>query len=97
MESCSAIAGAESRALRVIILIVGHYYNDSPWYGDTRVILRKGRLHLDGAAPLLPRDNGTFGIGGLEGPDWVGFESVVDGRAMVLSYSGIKFRRTFTP
>ena len=76
---------------------VGHYYNDSPWYGDTRVILRKGRLHLDGAAPLLPRDNGTFGIGGLEGPDWVGFESVVDGRAMVLSYSGIKFRRTFTP
>ncbi|HEX6283297.1 MAG TPA: serine hydrolase domain-containing protein [Pyrinomonadaceae bacterium] len=76
---------------------VGHYHNDSPWYGDTRVILRKGRLHLDGGAPLVPRADGKFGIGGTEDPDWVEFKSVVDGRAMILSYSGIKFRRMFTP
>jgi CubicO group peptidase (beta-lactamase class C family) len=76
---------------------VGHYYNDSPWYGDTRVILRKGKLYLNGGAILVPREDGKFGVGGTEDPDWVSFESIVDGRAMVLSHSGVKFRRTFTP
>lgn len=76
--------------------LVGHYHNDSPWYGDTRVVLRKGKLHLDGV-PLVPREDGKFGLGGTEDPDWVTFESFVDGRAMVLNTSGIKSRRTFTP
>lgn len=76
---------------------VGHYHNDSPWYGDTRVVLRKGRLWLDGAQPLVPRGDGTFGIGDPEAPDRVGFESVVGGRAMRMNYSGIVFRRAFTP
>jgi CubicO group peptidase (beta-lactamase class C family) len=76
---------------------VGHYHNDSPWYGDTRVVLRKGKLWLDGAQPLVERGDGTFGLGDPEAPDRVGFESVVAGRAMRLNYSGILFRRTFTP
>ena len=76
---------------------VGHYHNDSPWYGDTRVVLRKGKLHLDGGVPLLARNDGKFGVGTTDDPDWVTFESIVDGRAMVLNYSGIRFRRTFTP
>jgi hypothetical protein len=75
---------------------LGHYYNDSPWYGDTRVILRKGRLYLDGVQPLVAREDGKFGTGDPGAPDWVVFESIVDGRAMGLNYSGIKFRRTFT-
>jgi CubicO group peptidase (beta-lactamase class C family) len=75
---------------------VGHYYNDSPWYGDTRVVLRKGQLFMDNR-PLIPRGEGKFGIGDPEAPDWVSFESITDGRAMVLSYSGIPFRRMFTP
>ena len=75
----------------------GHYYNDSPWYGDTRVVLRKGQLFLDGVQPLVPRGDGKFGIGDPEGPDWVSFESIVDGRAMRMNFSGIIGRRTFTP
>ena len=75
----------------------GHYVNDSAWYGDTRVVLRKGQLFLEGVAPLVPRGDGKFGIGDPEGPDWISFESVVDGRAMRLNYSGIIFRRAFTP
>lgn len=75
----------------------GHYYNDSPWYGDTRVVLRKGQLFIDGVQPLVPRGDGKFGIGEPEGPDWISFETVVDGRAMRLNYSGIIFRRIFTP
>jgi len=76
---------------------VGHYNNDSPWYGDTRVVMRKGQLFVDGTAPLVPRGDGKFGVGDPEAPDWISFESIVDGRAMRLSYSGIIFRRVFTP
>ena len=76
---------------------VGHYFNDSPWYGDSRVVLRRGQLFLDGVAPLVPRGDGKFGIGDPEAPDWIAFESIVDGRAMQLNYSGILFRRMFTP
>ena len=75
----------------------GHYYNDSAWYGDARVVLRKGQLFVDGVTPLIPRGDGRFGIGDPDGPDWISFESIVDGRAMRLNYSGIVFRRTFTP
>ena len=76
---------------------VGHYYNDSAWYGDTRVVLRKGQLFVDGVQPLIPRGDGKFVIGDPEGPDWISFESIVGGRAMRLNYSGILFRRAFTP
>ena len=75
----------------------GHYFNDSPWYGDSRVVLRRGQLFLDGVAPLVPRPDGKFGVGEAEGPDWMTFESIVDGRAMQLNFSGIIFRRMFTP
>jgi len=77
--------------------LAGHYYNDSPWYGDTRIVMRKGQLYIDGTQSLVPRGDGKFGIGDPEAPDWVSFESIVDGRAMVLNYSGIMFRRMFTP
>jgi CubicO group peptidase (beta-lactamase class C family) len=75
----------------------GHYHSDSPWYGDTRIVLRKGQLFIDGVQPLVPRGDGKFGIGDPEGPDWMSFESIVDGRAMRLNFSGIIFRRIFTP
>ena len=76
---------------------VGHYSNDSPWYGAVRVVLRKGQLYLGGSQRLIPRPDGKFGFGDPEQPDWLRFESVIDGRAMRLSYSGIVYRRTFTP
>lgn len=76
---------------------VGHYYNDSPWYGDTRIVLRKGQLYVDGVQPLIPRADGKFSLGDPEGADWMSFESIVNGRAMVLNFSGIPFRRMFTP
>lgn len=76
---------------------VGHYHNDSPWYGDTRIVMRKGQLFVEGVQPLVPRGDGKFGIVVPEGPDWITFESIVDGRAMRLNFSGIIFRRVFTP
>jgi hypothetical protein len=76
---------------------VGHYFNDSPWYGDARVVYRKDRLYLDGIQPLVLRGDGKFGIGDHEAPDWIAFESIIDGRAMRLNFSGIPFRRMSTP
>jgi D-alanyl-D-alanine carboxypeptidase len=76
---------------------VGHYYNDSPWYGDSRIVLRKGQLFVDGVQPLVPRADGKFGINDPEAPDWISFESIVNGRAMRLNLSGVVFRRIFTP
>jgi CubicO group peptidase (beta-lactamase class C family) len=76
---------------------VGHYFNDSPWYGDARVVYRKGRLYLEGVQPLVERGDGKFGIGDPEAPDWIAFESIIDGRAMRMNFSGIIFRRMFTP
>ena len=61
------------------------------------MVLRKGQLFLEGVQPLVPRGDGKFGIGDAEGPDWISFESMVNGHAMQLNYSGIKFRRMFTP
>ena len=75
----------------------GHYHNDSPWYGDTHIVLRNGQLLIDGVQPLVPRGDGKFGLGEPDGPDWIGFDTVVDGRAMRLNFSGIIFRRIFTP
>jgi CubicO group peptidase (beta-lactamase class C family) len=57
----------------------GHYYNDSAWYGDMRIVLRKGQLFIDGVQPLVPRGDGKFGIGDPEAPDWISFDSIVDG------------------
>jgi hypothetical protein len=76
---------------------VGHYSNDSPWYGDTRIVLRKGKLYAEGVQPLVARADGKFGLGETEAPDWISFESIVDGRAMRLNLSGVIFRRVFTP
>jgi len=75
----------------------GHYHNDSPWYGDIRIVMRKGQLFAEGVQPLVPRGDGKFGLGDPEAPDWMSFETIVDGRAMRLNFSGIIFRRAFTP
>jgi CubicO group peptidase (beta-lactamase class C family) len=76
----------------------GHYYNDSPWYGTARVVIRKGQLLLDGAQPLVQTDDGSFMLAGDDSsPDRIRFESVVNGRAMRVNFSGIIFHRVFTP
>jgi CubicO group peptidase (beta-lactamase class C family) len=75
----------------------GHYYNDSAWYGEMRIVMRKGQLLIEGVQPLVPRADGKFGLGDPDGPDWMSFDTIVDGRAMRLNFSGIIFRRVFTP
>jgi len=75
----------------------GHYRNDSPWFGSTRVFVRKGKLTADGA-PLTPLGDGMFRVGAEEwSPERLSFGPVVNGRARRMKFSGVEFYRTFTP
>src|SRR5688500_555397 len=76
---------------------VGHYYNDSPWYGDLRIVMRKGQLYQNGLQALVPRDGGKFGSSDPTAPDHLSFDTIINGKAMRLNFSGIIFRRIFTP
>lgn len=76
----------------------GHYRNDSPWAGSTRVVLRKGKLLLDGAQELFPLATGGFRVGAEEySPERARFDNLMNGKAMRLVLSGVEFYRTDTP
>lgn len=76
----------------------GRYRHESPWYGSTRVVLRKGRLWLDGEQPLEHAGGSTFRTGPEDAsPEHITFEAVTGGRAMRMNYSTVIFTRTFVP
>jgi CubicO group peptidase (beta-lactamase class C family) len=76
---------------------VGHYRNESPWIGSTRVILRKGKLMLDGIVPLEPAAGGLFYLRDAPfSPEWVRFADVANGHAMRLKLSGEDLWRVMT-
>jgi hypothetical protein len=74
----------------------GSYRSDSPWYGSMRVLIRKGRLLLDGEQPLLEITPGVFRPDGNDGGERIIFDTVVNGKAQHLNFSGVDFYRTFT-
>jgi D-alanyl-D-alanine carboxypeptidase len=68
---------------------VGHYRADSVWLGSTRVVLRKGRLWLDGVVPLQPMGQALFRVGDDPfNPDTVEFFYVVEGKARLMKLTG---------
>lgn len=77
---------------------VGRYRSDSPWYGSTRVVIRKDLLLLDGEQTLTQIETGVFRPEGDNNEaELVTFNTIVNGTAMRMNYSGIDFYRTFTP
>ena len=51
----------------------GHYRNDSPWFGSTRIFVRKGTLTAEGT-PLTPLGGGVFRAGAEEwSPERISF------------------------
>jgi hypothetical protein len=76
---------------------VGNYRNDSPWFGNARVFLRKGKLTVDGA-PVTPLGDGNFRVGGEEwSPERLSFAHPRDGHAQRMTFSGVEFYRTPVP
>ena len=62
-------------------------------------IVRKGKLWLVSAGGdenvLAPRDAERFRVG--ETPEWVRLDTIVDGKALRMNYSGTDYHRDFTP
>ena len=78
--------------------LTGGYRSDSPWYGSTRLFVRKGRLILDDQQSLLALEPGVFRPqGDGNAAERITFDTLVNGKAMHLNFSGIDFYRTFTP
>lgn len=67
---------------------VGHYRNENPWIGSVRVVLRKGKLWLDGVTPLELNGDRFSLRDEPHNPEWVLFGEVVNGRCMRLKFSG---------
>ena len=76
----------------------GHFHSDSPWYESTRLVIRKGQLLVEGLQPLGPIEPRVFRVAGQSiDVDRVVFDSIIEGRAMRATYSGIEFFRALTP
>jgi CubicO group peptidase (beta-lactamase class C family) len=76
----------------------GHFHSDSPWYGSTRIVIRKGALIVGGDQPLAPVEPRSFRpADDPSDADRMTFDTIVDGQAMRMNYSGIEFFRMFTP
>jgi hypothetical protein len=75
----------------------GHFHSDSPWYGSTRIVIRKGQLLLGGDQPLAPLEAHVFRpADDPSDADRVTFDMFANGQAMRMNYSGIDFFRAFT-
>ncbi|MGH9703712.1 MAG: hypothetical protein ACRD4K_10090, partial [Candidatus Acidiferrales bacterium] len=67
----------------------GHYRNENPWIGSLHVVIRKGKLMIDGETPLEPGEGGVFYLRDEEhSPEWIQFGDIVNGKAMKLKLSG---------
>jgi CubicO group peptidase (beta-lactamase class C family) len=74
----------------------GKYRSDNAWYGITRVLIRKGKLLLDGEQPMLQVTPGVFRMEGEDNGERISFDQIVNGKAQRMNFSGIEFYRTFT-
>jgi len=81
----------------------GHYASHNPWSHGFRIVLRKGALWqihgLGGRPTELVPENGGFRIGREKpNPDWLAFDVIVDGHALVCrSENGEEYARFFRP
>ena len=82
----------------------GHYRSQQPWFTNFRIVLRKGELWLIAPSgdeePLEPLAGGEalFRVGAdKESAERLRFDSVVNGKALRATLSGVAYYRTFTP
>jgi len=70
-------------------IFIGHYRNESPWIGSFHVLVRKGKLFIDGVIPLEPRAGGIYRLSDEESnTEWIRFTEIVNGHAMKIKFSG---------
>jgi D-alanyl-D-alanine carboxypeptidase len=76
----------------------GRYRHESPWYGSTRIVLRRGTLWLEGEQQLVPLPDGSFSLGPPEETaERIRFLDVSGGRALRMNVSSTIYYRTYMP
>jgi len=76
----------------------GRYRHESAWYGSTRIILRRGRLWLEGEQELVSLPDGSFSIGPPEETaERIRFLDTGGGRALRMNVSSTIYYRTYVP
>jgi D-alanyl-D-alanine carboxypeptidase len=75
---------------------VGHYRNENPWVQSLHVVLRKGRLMLQGVIPLEAVGDLFYLRDEEHNPEWVRFGEVINGKCMRIKYSGEDLWRVAT-
>ncbi len=80
----------------------GHYTSHNPWFSDERYFVSKGALWVSrsGGAPReLVADGDRFRpADDVEGPEWVRFDTIIDGVALrAVQAGGNELYRFFTP
>jgi CubicO group peptidase (beta-lactamase class C family) len=77
----------------------GHYRVSSRHHINFRVVVRKGSLWLinpgGDEAQLVPIDHQFFRVG--DSPEWLRFDTIVDGKCLRVNYSGSDFHRDLMP
>jgi CubicO group peptidase (beta-lactamase class C family) len=77
---------------------VGRYRHESAWYGSTRVVLRRGKLWLEGEQELVPLPDGSFSLGPPEETaERIRFLDADGGRALRMNVSSTIYYRTYMP
>jgi hypothetical protein len=77
----------------------GHYRVSSRHHINFRIVLRKGKLWFvnpgGDETEVRPWQAGLFRLG--DSPEWLRFAKVVQGKALLVDYSGTEFHRDFMP
>jgi hypothetical protein len=80
----------------------GHYRSYNPWLSNFRVVLRGDRLVLvypwGREHALTSTGDARFRVGEDErSPEWLAFDTVLEGQALRAILSGAEYYRVFTP
>ena len=74
--------------------LAGHYRTEDPWVGSVRIVLRRGRLWMNGITPLEPAADGRFYLRDEPtSPECLSFSDFVNGQPMLLHFSGYVLQR----
>ena len=67
----------------------GVYYSENPWVGTVRIVLRRGKLWMDGVTPLERLGGDLFRLAEEpSSPETAEFRQVIDSKAQILSLGG---------
>lgn len=79
---------------------VGHYRCHNPWYSNSRILIKQGKLfiaYFDGSMmPLIPIEGDRFRAGD-DSPEEIVFDLPYKGQMQRCVYSGLTMYRFFTP